>query len=100
MTGLSASNKHIITAMAGVQKVLPAESASHDVDEWFDMDSPMDSTVEISADGGEQDLFSAYTQGYVYFLAPSLVISLRHPINRSATQRNSTNWSQWLMRVQ
>ena len=85
MTGLSANNKHIITAMV---EVLPAESASHDADDadkWFDMDLPMDSAVEISADGGEQDLFLAYTKGYGYFLAPSLVSSLRCPINRSST---------------
>ena len=60
-----------------VQEVLSAESVSHNTDEWFDMDSPMDSTMEISADGGEQDLFSVYTQEYGYFL-PSSRCCLSH----------------------
>ena len=61
LTGFSASNKRIIAEMVNV---VPAENSGHDLDEWFDdMDSPMDCTVELSADGGEQDLFAAYTRG-------------------------------------
>ena len=84
--------------MADVQDVLPAESAGHDADEW--LDTPMDSTVELSADGGEQDLFSAYIRGYGYFLAPSPAISLCCPIHRSSTQQSTATWSQRLVRAQ
>jgi len=59
--GLSASNKRIISETANA---VSTESGCNDINEWFDdMDSPMDCTVELSADGGEQDLFSAYTRG-------------------------------------